>query len=215
MTMKLKMVLKESNSKIKNDMLKIIFNHIDNAVNSSLGTIKSKTIDLLTLAMKNEPEYNSLKFGQLRMELGIENTDVVDNIINAIVQTFSITKTLRYNTRGLSDGIKITVLSGTDLKSIIGSSDANINDTERGYSLPWLEWLLLRGNETIVQNYSVNYTSNPRSRSGLALMVPSSSSWRIPANFTGTESDNWTTRAISKIGDKISTVIQSNLENYL
>ena len=138
MTMKLKMILTESNSKIKNDILKIIFSRIDNAINSSLGTIKSKTIDVLTLAIQNEPEYNSLKFGQLRMELGIEDTGVVDNIINTIVQTFSVTKTLRYNTRGLSDGVKITVLSGSDLNSTISSSDANINDTERGYSLPWL-----------------------------------------------------------------------------
>lgn len=215
MTMKLKMILTESNSKIKNDILKIIFSRIDNAINSSLGTIKSKTIDVLTLAIQNEPEYNSLKFGQLRMELGIEDTGVVDNIVNTIVQTFSVTKTLRYNTRGLSDGVKITVLSGSDLNSIISSSDANINDTERGYSLPWLEWLLTKGVSPIIKNYKVETGSFANSRTGMAIMVHSDTDWQIAPQFAGTNDNNWITRAFSKCESQILSIIKSSIEQKI
>lgn len=189
---------------------------IERMMARALPKIKQDIKSLVKESLISEPEYSSLKAGTLRAELGISNPDSVDSVVQAMVDTVEVAyNSVKINTNTLSGGFTLTMIKSDDINGIIYTDIASINDSQRGYSLPWLEWLLLRGNETIVQNYSVNYTSNPRSRSGLALMVPSSSSWRIPASFTGTESDNWTTRAISKIGDKISTVIQSNLENYL
>jgi len=213
--MKLKMVLTESNKKIKDDILKIIFNHIDNTINTSLNTIKNKTQDILSLAMKNEPEYSSLKLGQLRMELGIENTDVVDSIVDKILQTISVTKTLKYNSRGLSGGIKITVLSDNELQSIINSSEGNIEDPLRGYSLPWLEWLLTRGVSPIIKNYKVETGSYPNSRTGMAIMVRSDSDWQIPPQFAGTNDNNWITRAFSTCESQILSVIKNAIEQKI
>lgn len=213
--MKLKMVLTESNKKIKDDILKIIFNHIDNAINSSLNTIKIKTQDILSLAMKNEPEYNSLKSGQLRMELGIEDTDTIDNIVDKITQTISITKTLKYNNKGLSGGIKITVLSDNELQSIMNSSLGNIEDPQRGYSLPWLEWLLTRGVSTIIKNYKVETGSYPNSRTGMAIMVRSDSDWQIPPQFAGTNDNNWITRAFSTCESQILSTIRTAIEQKI
>jgi len=88
-------------------------------------------------------------------------------------------------------------------------------DTERGYSLPWLEWLLTKGGQIIVRNFEVKYGANPRSRSGDAVMVSSGSNWRVPSQFTGTSSNNWITRALSTIENKILKLLESELKASL
>ena len=189
---------------------------IERIISRAMPSIKQDVQNLVKEALISEPEYASLKAGTLRAEFGISNTNDVDSVIQAMVNTAEISyNPIKINSNGFSGGFVLTMIKSDDISGIIYSDIASVKDEARGYNLPWLEWLLLRGNEVIVQNYSVNYTSNPRSRSGLALMVPSDSSWRVPSNFTGTESDNWTTRAIDKASNKIVQIIQSNIENYL
>lgn len=213
--MKLKMTLLDTNKKIKDDILKIIFVHIDKAVDSGLKDIKDKTKNIIASSIKNEPEYNSLKSGQLRAELGIENADNIDNLINKILDTIEIKKTLKYNTRGLSGGLQLTMLSDTDLKSLFLSEEANISDVSRGYSLPWLEWLLTKGVSVIIKNYSVQMGSYPTSRTGMAIMVRGDNDWRVPPQFAGTNEDNWITRAISTSESQILSIIKSSIEQKL
>ena len=81
--------------------------------------------------------------------------------------------------------------------------------------MPWLEWLLLKGNQIIVRNYEVKIGSNSRSRSGDAIMISSSENWRVPPEFIGTNTNNWTTRALSKIEDELNSLIKSKFESYL
>jgi hypothetical protein len=49
----------------------------------------------------------------------------------------------------------------------------------------------------------------------MAIMIPSSSSWRVPPQFAGTENDNWTTRAINSVEDSVYKIIQENIEKNL
>jgi hypothetical protein len=81
--------------------------------------------------------------------------------------------------------------------------------------LPWLEWLLLKGNSIIVRNYNVKYGQNPRSRSGDAIMIDSTSSWRVPPEFAGTTRDNWTTRALNRVDKDINRIIQQSFESSI
>ena len=48
---------------------------------------------------------------------------------------------------------------------------------------------------------------NKFSRSGMALMVESNKNWRVPSEFAGSPSNNWASRALDKIEDKIQTQI--------
>jgi hypothetical protein len=82
--------------------------------------------------------------------------------------------------------------------------------------LPWLEWLLLYGGKIIVRDYRVKMGSNNRSRTGMAVMVESSgSNWRVPTEFAGTSNNNWVTRAINKIDNKILDILETELEKSL
>ena len=75
--------------------------------------------------------------------------------------------------------------------------------------------MLLKGNAIIIKNYEVKFGPSPKSRSGDALMIQSSSSWRVPPEFAGTIKDNWTTRALNRIDNKIINLIQTTLENSI
>lgn len=214
--MKFSLNLLDKNIDINKLILNNLKHEVEKIMSKALTSIKQDVQNLVKEALIAEPEYTSLKAGTLRAEFGIANVEDVDSAVQAMVNTAEISyNPIKINSNGLSGGFVLTMIKSDDINGIIYSDVAIVKDEARGYNLPWLEWLLLRGNEVIVQNYSVNYTSNPRSRSGLALMIQSNSSWRVPSNFAGTEADNWTTRAINKISNKIPQIIQSNIENYL
>lgn len=214
--MKFSIDLLESDGDISKLILSNLKDQINKSINKALPSIEKDIKIIVKEALISEPEYSSLKAGTLRAELGIANVSDVDNVIDAMVDTLTIdNKPLSVRSSGISGGFILTMIKSDDISGIIYSDSANVIDNERGYSLPWLEWLLLKGNEVLVQNYSVNYTNSSRSRSGMALMIESDQNWRVPAAFAGKLNDNWTTRAISKIESQIIKIIQTNIENNI
>lgn len=202
----------ESNSKIREMILDSIKNHIDTAFSRAIPSIYSELKTLVAEALRAEPEYQSLISGVLRAELGIEDPSSVDQVIIEIVNTLQITKNpIKVTNLGLSGGFTMSMIPSKDIGGVIGSDAAVVNDTTKGYRLPWLEWLLLHANKTIVKNYEVKIGPNPYSRSGMGIMIESDSDWRVPPEFAGNEQDNWTTRAISRIDSQVSTVFEKNI----
>lgn len=213
--MKFSISLLEQDKDIRISILQSLQAIMDKALQKAIVYIEPKIRLLVRQALYAEPEYTSLISGELRKQFGIEDTSNVDIAINNIINTIILTKqSVRINNNGLTGGILLTIVP-SNLLGIIDDSSAYVVDSNRGYSLPWLEWLLLRGGDIIVRKFEVKYGSNPASRSGDAIMVSSSKNWRVPAQFAGTQRDNWITRALSTIEDKISDLIRSGLENNL
>lgn len=214
--MKFSLKLLENTSDITTIILNNLKIQIEKTINKALPSIERDIKALIKTSLMSEPEYSSLIAGSLRAELGISNVSDVDNVVQAMVDTLNISQnSINVSNNGLSGGFKLTMIKSDDISGIIYSDSANVVDSERGYSLPWLEWLLLKGNETLVQNYNVNYTNSSRSRSGMALMVKSDTNWRVPPAFAGKINNNWTTRAIIKSNAQITSIIKSNIENYI
>ena len=214
--MKFSLDLLENDSDIIKLILENLKNQMDNVMNKALSKITIEIKNLVKEALISEPEYSSLKAGTLRAEFGILNTGEVDGVVDAMVNTLEISNNpIKVSGRGLSGGFTLSMIRSSDINGIIGM-DIAMTKTEKGESLPWLEWLLLKGNDKIIQDYSITYINNSyRSRTGSAIMVSNPNGWRVPVNFAGTEDNNWTTRAINKISDKISKVIQTNIEDLL
>jgi hypothetical protein len=199
-------------AKLIMDELKII---LDKAISKALPTISSQIKILVSESLRNQPEYSSLMTGTLKAELGIADATSINSVIDALIETLSVQKNaITVTNKGLSGGFVLTMMKSDDLNGVIYADIASVKDTS-GYSLPWLEWLLLKGNEILVKNYEVSYFPSPYSRSGMAIMIPSSSSWRVPPQFAGTENDNWTTRAINSVEDSVYKIIQENIEKNL
>lgn len=214
--MKLSLTLIDTDSKIRQEILSAMSAHITNAMNKAREKIKQDISKLLEVALRQEPEYNSLKGGQLRLDFGISDTAAVDDIIQKMANSTTVkTIPVKINNSGLSGGLTITAVESETIGGLINDSSALVIDRQRGYSLPWLEWLLLKGNSNIIINYDVRYGPNPASRTGDAIMVRSRDNWRVPAQFVGTKENNWTTRAIERIETNIPSVIQRAIEGYI
>jgi hypothetical protein len=213
--MKFSLNLLESDNQIKSMIFTSIIDKLSIVVNKSLSPITEGIKDIVKEALKKEPEYASLVGGKLKAELGIPDSSIVDMVVDALANTIEVSKQPFLSSgTGIKGGFVMTMMKSEDFSGVIYSSIASVVDV-KGYSLPWLEWLLLRSNAPIVKNYSVKYVSSPYSRSGMAIMVPSKDSWRVPPEFTGSQDDNWTTRAISSTEKSIYSLIKNNIEKYL
>jgi hypothetical protein len=213
--MKFSLRLLETDSQISKlimDELKII---LDKAINTALPKISTEIKILISESLRNQPEYSSLMTGTLKAELGIADATSINSVIDALIETLAVQRNdIKVTNKGLSGGFVLTMMKSDDMNGVIYTDPASVKDAS-GYSLPWLEWLLLKGNEILVKNYEVSYFPSPYSRSGMAIMIPSSSSWRVPPQFAGTENDNWTTRAINSVEDSVYKIIQENIEKNL
>lgn len=213
--MRFSVSLIDSQSDISNNILNQLKVVLDKTLLQTANMIEYKIRTLLEDALKNEPEYSSLINGELRKEFGIADISNVDTVISDICNTAKIEiNRVKVSKSGLSGGILLTVMP-RDMANIVNQSSAMVVDNERGYSLPWLEWLLFKGGDTIIKNFEVQYGVNPRSRSGDAIMVSSNSNWRVPAQFAGTINNNWITRAVSRIESKVTELIKTELEKAI
>lgn len=214
--MRYKVTLLESNKDISDQILQSISYHVSSTIDKIIPTLSSKIKSIVQVALESEPEYSSLKNGDLRKQFGISNTSNVDIVIKNLVSTLQIIKNpINFSSTGIKGGFKLTMIPSSDFGGVLGDDSASVVDGERGYSLPWLEWLLLKGNDILVRNYSVRYGSYSQSRTGEAIMVKDETNWRVPPEYIGTITNNWTTRAMDRVANDIETIIQSTLVNAL
>jgi hypothetical protein len=213
--MKFSLKILESHDEIRKTILNTIMSEMDIVLKKSLPSISDKIKDLAKKSLMQEPEYSSLVSGKLKAEFGIPDSNKVDMVVDGLVNTLKIeSNQLKINRNGISGGFTLTMIGSSDMSGIIFTDMASVMD-DKGYYLPWLEWLLLRGNQIIVRNYSVNMGPNPNSRSGMAIMIPSSSNWRVPPEYAGTIQNNWTTRAIDRIEPEVYNTIISTIESNI
>ena len=77
--------------------------------------------------------------------------------------------------------------------------------TRKSVKLHWLAWLLQAGSSMIVSGYE--YTPSFEGRSGGGVMT-GGGVWRVPPEFSGTESDNFITRALNNRDKQLSQLLK-------
>lgn len=207
--------LLESNSQIRLLILNGIISELKQVIAKSIPRISSDLKDIIKQALKEEPEYQSLVSGKLKAEFGIPRSSDVDLVVDAIVNTLEVHQdALVISSYGIKGGFTIDMMRSTDMGGVIYTDIASSIDAS-GYAIPWLEWLLLKNNQILVKNYSVQYGNNTKSRSGMAIMIKSEENWRVPPEFAGSINNNWTTRAIERIESKVYNIIKQHIENSI
>lgn len=213
--MRLSLNLLETDSYIKDQILQILAKQVEPVLQKTANKSTPKIQNLIEDALKQEPEYSSLISGQLRLEFGIPDISSIDTIVKKLSETAEISvKNVSIKNNGLSGGLSLTALERTSMGGLINDANALVNDS-KGYSLPWLQWLLYEGNKPIIRNYEVKIGPNPNSRTGMAIMIDSNKNWRVPPAFAGTINNNWVTRAIDRVSNRVPKIIQENFENSI
>lgn len=214
--MRLSFNLLDSDSDIKREILNSLRIEIDSLFKKVLPSIKDKIRYEVKAALVSEPEYQSLISGQLKYEFGIPTSQQVNNIIDIWINNISVDYSgVKTNNMGLAASLSLNMIESS-YNDVLASEGAIVIDNLSGAALPWLEWLLLFGGKIIVRNYRVKLGPNSRSRTGNAIMIESSgNNWRVPPEFAGTSSNNWVTRALSKVDSKIIDILEKSLESAI
>jgi hypothetical protein len=213
--MKFELNLVQNNKEIQDLILDSIANALSTATKKSLSGIQKKIQKILVKKIKGEPEYDSLKNGQLRLEFGIPNTGVVDDIIDMWAANFVVENNGVFKKGSSISGSFSINMVKDDFADVLSSSAAIVYDTNTGAALPWLQWLLLDGAKILVRQHEVKIGPSIRSRTGMALMVESKKNWRVPSEFSGTISNNWITRALENVDKEISDIIKNEITSKL
>jgi len=214
--MKISLKILESSSQIAKSIANALKPEIDKTLLSASQKATKKLQPIIAEALRSEPEYQSLTSGSLRLEFGIPDPSVVESIVEKLASTVKVENTpCKIVSNILKGGFKITALKTDDMDGLVGDQDAIVVDSTRGYSLPWLSWLLYEGNKAIVKNYEVKLGNNSNSRTGMAIMITSDQSWRVPPEFAGKSNSNWTTRAIDRISNQIEDILRISVEESL
>lgn len=207
--MKFTVSLVESNSDIQQAIASAMLPQCSKILDKAKTYLLAEIPVILSKAILSQPEYISLTSGTLRLELGIPDAEQrVSELINKWISSPNINiigPSIKAGQIQASLSIKYIRSNFAD---VITLDIAETRDANTGSIVPWLRWLLLDGSVDLVSGYDVFFGPNPRSRTGGAIMRSSPKNWSIPSSFSGTEEDNWITRAINSVSNDIQSVLQ-------
>ena len=203
----------ESIADISKQVVSAFAQQVKSLFNKAQPKIEKDLRQLISNAIRSQPEYSSLKSGSLRYEFGLEDSSVVDRIVDRFVESIHVNTNIVDTSKStINAELIFSIIAQEDLSEILSSTEASFV-TEKGETIPWLEWLLLRGSEPIILTHRILIKPTNYSRTGQAIMIPTKSgSWRVPPSYVGTVENNWITRAISSIESNINSVLSKHIK---
>jgi hypothetical protein len=189
----------ESDAVISKKILQSLATEFNNLVQQKLPTIMSKIRLQTVIFLKQTDTYLSLVNGDLAAHFGLPaayRQSMVDAIIQKISDSIdSEFKPTKARASGFTGGLELRILV-KDFSDILTMVEAMVT-TEKGQVLPWLEWLLIKGNKFIISEHVIHLRGGA-GRSGGAIMVKNTASaWRVPSQYSGVMTNNWLTRAFT------------------
>jgi hypothetical protein len=181
--------------------------------------IQRKVSDLLRTVIEGSPAIRSLEDGVLRVDFGLEDgmadsatRDIVNAVVSSLVVEFQAPKSKRSLTLG---SLSIRIDPGTVAALVQISTTAGIYNSN-GHNISWLNWLMTKGTEVVVEEFDVVSTEyDERSRSGGGFMIKTGGAFRVAPEFAGTPGDNFITRAIIANQNNISNIIRTEFGKLL
>lgn len=189
----------------------------DNAMKRSVEAIEKKVKTLVYNNVYNCNELEALRGSDLRLELGLTSnqassasSDIADTVSESVVIQRE-SKTTKKTLGGMA--IYIQPSSFANVLAIKGSSITYLSKTyKQNVKLEWLDWLINRGDEIIVSNFSFSPSGKGRTRGG---RMVKGGSWRVSPQYAGTKEDNFITRALGESSQKeIASVIEKEINKH-
>lgn len=190
----------ESVNQIEKMIQDQLIDHFVKTMVASRPGIERDIQNLVLAAIKSQPEYNSLLHGRLLGEFGLLEPEAK---LDKILATWA--KDISAVISGSKNKVAITIsMIQADFRNVLDLPATYVKQlTEKNQLLSWLDWLLIKGDTTIIRNYEVKAHSGPPSRTGLAIMVEKKTGkWSVPSQYAGTARANWITRAVDDIRDE-------------
>lgn len=202
------MKIVETNARLRATMNKLLAKEGDKALRNASPRIKRRVKALVLQAMGASKEISEISSGSLRLDFGLTQdptTEIISSIVNSV---YVEVRRVRATAGKLSGGVIIGIqpMGYQNLLTLPGAQQ----QIEDGSSLPWLSWLLTRGNEIIIQDYGVLYGSGFGRTDG-AKMSNKKAPFMVDPAYSGTADDNFITRALAPHQRSISNIIKEEL----
>tara|TARA_R110002020_G_scaffold5803_4_gene23799 strand:+ start:14830 stop:15462 length:633 start_codon:yes stop_codon:yes gene_type:complete len=197
------------------EITKKILNALTKEVNRSMKKVSSRKMlaplqKIIGDSLSKSPELASLSGGQLRYDFGIPaGVDVVTPIISAVVGAIFVQASPVNLVGGQFKGSVQFHMQPTDLSNLLSLPQGKII-TEKGASLPWLQWLLTLGDQIIIADFGVVYGTG-LGRSGGGQMSSVARPFKVNSTFSGTADNNFVTKAIYRKRKDIANLIKRSM----
>lgn len=207
--------LRNSAKNIEDKMSKLMAEMVNTKIKAKKRLIEKDIRVLIYEWVASQPEIMDIKagnYGKLSPNFGIpegSEKEIAHKICLAAAASFSIVlKDL--NSRTLAGNINLR-FGNKAFRDLLALPEGNIV-TEKGQNLHWMDWLLFAGNQSIVIGYT--FLAKPgqgRSQGGI---MRNKGIWRVPPEFSGTEDDNFLTRAMNNPNNEgqIQEVLRRHLQ---
>ena len=198
----------EKDSNIEKKINSLIAKQANDLLKKRKDAIRNKIVTIVTQAILNSPEINSLSSGTLKYDFGL-TFDPTAEILNSIVSTIRLgINPITVNRSKITGGITLYIQpSSYSNLLMLQSAYQEIKDGE----IPWLQWLLFSGDSIIIADFGVEYGSG-FGRSGGAKMNKDFAPFRVDPSFSGVVDDNFITRALIRYQSQITSAIVNGLK---
>ena len=190
------------------DFQKYVVKELFKKLKKRSGIIKQRIQEPLQNIVRESiiatPEYRSLHGGKLQAELGVTSpASRIESVINMWVSNIFVDAKV-----GTSPLLSIEIGFLEQGYAVVFALPEASYDYQKGV-IPWLQWLLLEGDKRIVRSYEFSPITR-HSRTGLGIMTPSPRrGGQVPSEFSGTETNNFATRAFDGVDTKIEKIVES------
>lgn len=195
-----------------------IIRHFNATFPRAIDPIKKRIAQEIKALFRTTDTYKALTTGVLVGEFGFEQGSSnrnIENVLLSITDTIRITFTpFRYRTTVYSGGIRISMLP-SGLQDVLDFGGKFL--TEKGQEIPWLKWLLTKGDEIIISNYEfVEKPGAGRSTQGYMMETKEFYRfWRVPPEYSGVKGNNWITRTLDDHESYLESMLVAIIEQEI
>ena len=207
----IRLKLLESNSQIKDKIYEAIAQELNKRVFKNKKNVTTRLQNAVKRWIEAQPEIASLRAnssaGSLGAQFGLTSatSDVVADRITSAVAGSMIVK-IQPIKKTLKGTLEIN-FQRDDFINLLSLQSGHVL-TEKGTDLHWLDWLLIKGDTTIITGYT--YIPGPLGRSGGGEMNIGGL-WRVPPEFSGTITNNFITRSFKGTEKETAEILKGLL----
>ena len=185
-------------------------------------SIRRGTKQALEKALRAQPEYQSMVMqdGKLRAELGVvDSTSAMESLVRDWVRstTVHVARPRIVGGRILGTIISVKAIQA-DYDDVLQKAYASYT-TEKGAIIPWLDWLLTKGEAIMIQSHQIFHPAPPTARSrtqtNTIMKKTKGQGWGVPEEFSGTPDNNYATRAVAMAMPEIGQMIEAEVRRRL
>lgn len=182
---------------------------------SQTSFILTNVKTLVKQELEKSETYSSLLSGKLRSSFGLaDSKTAIGEITQAVVD--SSIMTVGISTQHVSCVVMVLKDDFSEVLNTEGAKytyNARPKTTPAGRRLvggrveiPWLEWLLFRGDSVIIadaQIATVPPTQYSRTNTTVMIHPKSPKGWSVPPEYSGVQDSNWLTKVLEPLAEQV------------